>query len=103
MKKISLKIDRQILQALIDVSRSHINHATGDAIYDIFIKETLTDLLLRFAKYRHRSAKPFKINFQLFEVIAIREITDRHRQILPNCFELIMLDEYFFHPLLKLL
>lgn len=99
MKKIYFTLDRQIITALVNICRTYVNLSTEDTFYNLFVRETLTDLLLRLARYRNRTQKKIKLSFALGELIVIREITDLHRTKYPDSYEVIMLDNYLLNSL----
>ena len=80
----------------------HHNYKTGDRLFDSWFADSITELLLKFAKLRNRSSQFFTVSFKLEELILIRELTDLHKQLYPTSYESIVLQEYIINPVLAL-
>lgn len=102
MKKISLKLHRDIITAIVNVCRAYHANTTGDRLFDLFWSETITELLLKFAKLRNRSSAFITVNFKLDELIILRELHELNAQINPAGYETIVLQEYVINPVLRL-
>jgi hypothetical protein len=102
MRKISFKISREIVQALVHLCAQSLQHKSGDSLFDLWLRDNVEALLLKLAKFRNKSAKNFSLSLNFTEIILVREITDIRILSAPNAPEVLLSTEYILTPALSI-